>query len=146
MKKKIDIALAVILAEGRVLVGRRNLDRIYGGWWEFPGGKIEPGETPIMAVRREVAEELGDQLMLGAPVMPPILGEHALAQVHLFPYYACLTTHHLRQVAAYDLRFVTPQQLLTMQVLGPSLPIVQHLTTVDLLAVQNQIETSNKTK
>ena len=85
MKKKIDVALAVILAEGRVLVGRRNLDRIYGGWWEFPGGKIEPGETPIMAVRREVAEELGDQLMLGAPVMPPILGEHALAQVHLFP-------------------------------------------------------------
>ncbi|WP_445996911.1 (deoxy)nucleoside triphosphate pyrophosphohydrolase [Okibacterium fritillariae] len=53
------VAAAIIEQDGLVLVCRRNLDRDFGGKWEFPGGKIEPGESPSQALVREIREELG---------------------------------------------------------------------------------------
>ena len=55
--KQIEVVAAVIRKDGRVFATQRG----YGdwkGWWEFPGGKIEPGETPEEALRREILEEL----------------------------------------------------------------------------------------
>lgn len=69
-KPKIMAALAVIVKNHQVLVGKRNADRIYAGWWEFPGGKIEPGESAAAACKREAMEELGDRIQLGPQVMP----------------------------------------------------------------------------
>lgn len=53
------VAAALIDGEGRVLVQRRPAGRAMAGLWEFPGGKIEPGEAPENALVRELAEELG---------------------------------------------------------------------------------------
>lgn len=53
------VALALERADGRVLMQRRPPGKAHGGLWEFPGGKIEPGETPRDALVREVNEELG---------------------------------------------------------------------------------------
>jgi len=53
------VALALVDVEGRWLVSRRAPGRNFAGLWEFPGGKIEPGETPAQAAVREVAEETG---------------------------------------------------------------------------------------
>jgi 8-oxo-dGTP diphosphatase len=52
------VAVALIDAEGRVLVAQRPEGKSLAGLWEFPGGKIEPGETPEVALVRELAEEL----------------------------------------------------------------------------------------
>lgn len=52
------VALALLDGEGRVLMQRRPEDRAHGGLWEFPGGKVEPGEGPAGALVREIAEEL----------------------------------------------------------------------------------------
>lgn len=54
----IRVIAAVIEREGRWLVGRRPQKKRHGGLWEFPGGKLDPGETPLEAARRELAEEL----------------------------------------------------------------------------------------
>ena len=51
--------VALLNTEGRVLLQRRRADSRYGGLWEFPGGKIEPGESRESALVREIAEELG---------------------------------------------------------------------------------------
>ena len=57
--KTIHVGLAVILGPQGVLVSRRHADAVLGGLWEFPGGKIEPGETPEQCVAREAREEVG---------------------------------------------------------------------------------------
>ncbi len=53
------VAATLIRADGRVLVQRRPAGRALAGLWEFPGGRVEPGETPEAALVRELAEELG---------------------------------------------------------------------------------------
>ena len=53
------VAVALLDADGRILLGQRPAHKHLGGLWEFPGGKIEPGETPEAAVIRELHEELG---------------------------------------------------------------------------------------
>ncbi|MBB2974980.1 8-oxo-dGTP diphosphatase [Microbacterium endophyticum] len=58
MTQQVDVVAAVILDGDRVLACRRNRDRAAGGKWEFPGGKIEPGESSATALRREIREEL----------------------------------------------------------------------------------------
>lgn len=53
------VAIAMIDAAGRVLIQRRPAGRAHGGLWEFPGGKVEEGETDHAALQREIEEELG---------------------------------------------------------------------------------------
>ena len=53
------VAIALIDGRGRILLQKRRAGGRHGGLWEFPGGKIEPGETPESALIREIAEELG---------------------------------------------------------------------------------------
>jgi 8-oxo-dGTP diphosphatase len=55
-------------ARGRILLARRTEGRELAGLWEFPGGKVEPGETPEDALVRELREELGVDATVGAPV------------------------------------------------------------------------------
>ena len=55
---EIPVVAAVIRSESRVLLGRRPEHKRHGGLWEFPGGKVDPGETDFQAVERELAEEL----------------------------------------------------------------------------------------
>lgn len=54
-----------------LLAARRTAPEAFAGMWEFPGGKVEPGETPKQALRRELAEELGVEVDLGAEVAGP---------------------------------------------------------------------------
>jgi 8-oxo-dGTP diphosphatase len=53
------VAAAVIISDGKVLIARRKKGETHEGLWEFPGGKVEPGETPQQCLERELIEELG---------------------------------------------------------------------------------------
>jgi 8-oxo-dGTP diphosphatase len=63
------VAAALILRDRRVLIGQRHPDQPMGSLWEFPGGKIEPGESPQEALARELAEELGIHAQVGPAVI-----------------------------------------------------------------------------
>ncbi|MDH3296993.1 MAG: (deoxy)nucleoside triphosphate pyrophosphohydrolase [Gemmatimonadota bacterium] len=62
-----DIAVALIWDSGRLFIQRRPVDGLLGGLWEFPGGKVEPGESPRQAAVREVVEETGMSIRLTGP-------------------------------------------------------------------------------
>lgn len=55
----IVVAVAILVRDGNILLSRRRAGSHLEGLWEFPGGKLEPGESPLDAARREVAEEVG---------------------------------------------------------------------------------------
>lgn len=64
-RKAVDVAVGVLLdAEGRFLLTSRPEGKVYAGYWEFPGGKLEAGETVEQALRRELQEEIG--IVIGA--------------------------------------------------------------------------------
>jgi A/G-specific adenine glycosylase len=63
-----QIVAAAIEKNGRFLLGKRPPDGLLGGLWEFPGGKVEPGETLPQCLRREIKEELGLRIKVGKPI------------------------------------------------------------------------------
>lgn len=82
-------AVALIDADGRVLIARRPEGKAMAGLWEFPGGKIEPGETPEAALIRELDEELGIDTWSSC-LAPLSFASHAYPEFHLLmPLFAC---------------------------------------------------------
>lgn len=80
-------AAAMIDAEGRVLIAQRPAHKSLGGLWEFPGGKLEPGESPEAALARELKEEL-DVTAEPADLEPFAFASHAYEAFHLLmPLY-----------------------------------------------------------
>ena len=86
-----DIAVGVIEDRGEVLIARRDPDQMLGGLWEFPGGKIEPGETPEAAVVREILEETGLRIRVGERICTV---EHAYShfRITLAAFRCCLVS------------------------------------------------------
>ena len=82
-------ACALIDPDGRVLLAQRPEGKTMAGLWEFPGGKVEPGETPEACLIRELHEELGINTWESC-LAPLTFASHAYATFHLLmPLYAC---------------------------------------------------------
>ena len=82
-------AVALVDADGRVLIAQRPEGKAMAGLWEFPGGKVEAGETPEAALIRELKEELGIDVT-AACLAPFTFASHAYADFHLLmPLYVC---------------------------------------------------------
>ena len=106
------VAAALIDTDGRVLIAQRPEGKALAGLWEFPGGKIEPGERPEQALIRELHEELGIKVN-AACLAPFVFTSHAYDSFHLLmPLYLLRRwsgTVQRREHAA--LKWVKPNQL-----------------------------------
>src|SRR2546430_15984199 len=82
-------AVALVDADGRVLLAERPEGKHLAGLWEFPGGKVQPGETPEAALIRELEEELGIDVVASC-LAPFTFASHAYPEFHLLmPLYDC---------------------------------------------------------
>jgi len=83
------VAVALIDIDGRVLIAKRPEGKQLAGLWEFPGGKVEPGERPEAALIRELREELGIEVTESC-LAPFVFASHAYPDFHLLmPLYLC---------------------------------------------------------
>lgn len=81
------VAAALLADDGRILLHRRAPGKHHALLWEFPGGKVEPGESACAAILREIAEELG--VALDPQALAPVSFAQGAGQPHLILLYAC---------------------------------------------------------
>ncbi|TMG77401.1 MAG: Nudix family hydrolase [Betaproteobacteria bacterium] len=90
MSAPVDVAAAVLIrSDGAALLAQRPGDKVYSGYWEFPGGKIEPGEPVVEALKREIREELGVEIERAYPWITRVFTyPHAKVRLHFHRVYA----------------------------------------------------------
>ena len=109
MNKALSVAAGAVEGDGKLLLCRRPMHKARGGQWEFPGGKIEAGESPQQALERELREELGIEIRAGK----------ALAEItHIYPDISIRLTLLSARIVAGEpqllehtqLRWVSPRE------------------------------------
>ena len=113
MKKVIKVVGAAILnqEQNKILVAKRDSNRILHDMWEFPGGKIESGETPQEAIKREIKEEPNVDIEVGPQVGKSTQFEYEFGIVHLTVFYSKLLTTDFELVAHSTMKWVTKKEL-----------------------------------
>lgn len=81
----IDVCCALIFHRGKLLAVQRHADSDHPNQWEFPGGKIESGETAVQCIQREILEELG-VLVSPKGFLFPVTYDYGIKQIRLFPF------------------------------------------------------------
>ena len=106
------VAVALVDADGRVLICKRPQGKQLAGLWEFPGGKVEAGETPEVALIRELEEELGISTK-EACLAPLSFASHSYETFHLLmPLYVCRKWQGVPEAREHAaLKWVRPQTL-----------------------------------
>ena len=125
-------ACALIDADGRVLIAERPAGKSMAGLWEFPGGKVDPGERPEDALIRELKEELGI-VVKEACLAPLTFASHTYEDFHLLmPLYVCRRFWGVPEPKeGQTLKWVRPRQMRDYPMPPADLPLIPHL--IDLL-------------
>jgi 8-oxo-dGTP diphosphatase len=121
----IVVAVALVDADGRVLLQQRAAGREMGGLWEFPGGKIEPGEKPEAALIRELREELGiatEEACIAPATFAsaPLDGSHLL----LLLYICRKWQGNPQPLEAAALKWVRPNQMFGLPMPPADIPLI----------------------
>ncbi|HTN96840.1 MAG TPA: (deoxy)nucleoside triphosphate pyrophosphohydrolase [Nordella sp.] len=125
-------AVALVDADGRVLIAKRPEGKAMAGLWEFPGGKVEADERPELALIRELKEEL-DIDVTEACLAPLSFASHAYEKFHLLmPIYVCRRWKGtVTALEGQELKWVRPNRLREHPMPPADLPLIPHL--IDLL-------------
>jgi len=132
MKTILVAAVALVDADGRVLVSKRPEGKPLAGLWEFPGGKVEADERPETALIRELKEELAIDVT-EACLAPLTFASHVYQDFHLLmPLYVCRRWKGLvRAAEGQELQWVKPLKLRDLAMPPADIPLIAPL--IDLL-------------
>ncbi|MDF3155443.1 MULTISPECIES: 8-oxo-dGTP diphosphatase MutT [unclassified Mesorhizobium] len=125
-------ACALVDADGRVLLAQRPQGKQLAGLWEFPGGKVEPGETPEQCIIRELHEEIGIETDI--PCLAPLtFASHSYDDFHLLmPLFICRRFRGIAQPReGQTLKWVRPKQMRDYPMPPADEPLIPFL--IDLL-------------
>ena len=121
-KKTIEVVAAIIIRDGKLFATQRGYGE-WKDWWEFPGGKIEPGESPEDALKREIREELATEIEVG-DLLTTV--EYDYPQLHLTMHcYLCsLISGQLSLLEHEDARWLTKDDFNSVRWLPADLEIL----------------------
>ena len=135
--KPVDVAIGILIDDeplamgisARVLVTQRRTSTVYGGWWEFPGGKIEPGESPERAMVRELYEEIGvNATPLSALTCHTHAYEHATVRLHPLVCALAPGSPAPRAIEVERLEWIEPAALDRARFLPANGPVLESLS------------------
>lgn len=133
MKLLLVAACALIDADGRVLIAKRPAGKEMAGLWEFPGGKVDPGERPEQTLVRELKEELGIDVK-EACLAPLTFASHTYPQFQLLmPLWVCRRWEgEVKALEGQELAWVRPNRLRDYPMPPADEPLIPHL--IELIA------------
>ncbi len=123
MKGHVEVVGAVIVKDGKVLCAQRGPDGDLPHKWEFPGGKVEPGETPQEALQREIDEELGCRVVVGDQVERTTC-EYDFATITLTTFYCELIHGDPWATEHHELRWTEPEDMSDLDWASADIPAV----------------------
>jgi len=129
--KTIYVVGAVIIKDRKLLATQRGYGN-YAGWWEFPGGKVEPGEAPEAALARELNEELIADISVGRYFAT---AEHDYPEFHasLRCYLCCMKGDDITLLEHSSVAWLDRDDVYSVKWLGADLPIIEKLIAQDLI-------------
>jgi len=138
--KILEVSAAVLQRpDNTFLLAQRPPDKIWAGYWEFPGGKIEPGETPYHALVRELQEELGITVQTAYPWLTRVFTyPHATVRLNFFRVTAWSGELHPHEGQQFS--WQRPTQVTVSPVLPANTPILRALELPTLYAISNAAE------
>lgn len=122
----IQVTAAIIRKENKILIARRRAGDKLGGMWEFPGGKIEPGETPEQCLKRELLEEFDIVTEVGEFVASSIY-DYGDFTIELLGYEAAYVSGQFRLNDHDEIRWAAPEELLGCGLAPADIPIAKRL-------------------
>ncbi len=128
MKTVLVSAVALVDRDGRILLAQRPEGKSMAGLWEFPGGKVEPGETPEVALIRELQEELGIDTWASC-LAPLTFASHSYEDFHLLmPLFICRKWQGTPvSKESQRLKWVRPDELRDYPMPPADIPLIPHL-------------------
>lgn len=123
--KTVRVVAAVIRDGDRIFATARGYGE-YKGWWEFPGGKIEAGETPEEALVREIREELDTEIRVGA-LIDTIEYDYPTFHLSMDCFWAEVVAGQLVLKEAEDARWLTKETLESVQWLPADASLIEHI-------------------
>lgn len=124
------VTAAILVKDGKILIARRKADDRQAGKWEFPGGKLEAGETPQACLQREMREEFGIRVAVGQ-FFGESIHDYEHGTIRLLAYQASWESGRMGLNAHADLRWVLPGQLAEYDFAPADRPFVKKLQPKD---------------
>ena len=129
MKRHLHVACAIIEQNGTALAAQRSAAMSLPLKWEFPGGKIESGETAEECLIRELREELGVSVFIGS-ALTPATHSYPDFTVTLYPYTCRLTGGTVTMYEHHALKWVEPQQMPELDWAAADLPVIREYMNI----------------
>ncbi|WP_020527939.1 (deoxy)nucleoside triphosphate pyrophosphohydrolase [Flexithrix dorotheae] len=122
----IKVVAGIVVREGEILVARKKPGKSLAGFWEFPGGKMETGETPEQALKRELFEEFSIEVEVGKYIETSLY-HYPNISVELMAYHATFLSGEIRLVDHDVFKWVVPEDLNSLNMAPADRPFLEKL-------------------
>ena len=130
MRTRKLVVAALVRRGGRILMSRRRPDQPMPNLWEFPGGKVEPGEAPVAALAREVREELGCEIEVGG-IYEVVFHAYPEFDLVMMVYAATVSRGVPRAVEVAEVAWIEAAQIPSLDLLPADYPLALALARSD---------------